>query len=365
MGLYVLPGGGGAAVALSGADAVEDLEQEIVDEYALAMAAAGLSDSYIRGTRSVVIEFARSLTGPLWEGTCADADGFMADQRRRGHTVSTRASKAGAISGFYEFMLARYEVRIRHATGVHVVQPIDGFNRQAGASLGKVRVPPSDDEVDSLFAGWRGSVAGARKYLPAARDYFVASLWRRVGLRINESVMLDIRDWRPDLGGFGKIHVRFGKGARGRGPKARLVPAINGADQLMMWWLSDVRHRFGDDWADPDAPLLPSERFDRELGRCGRVGANALRRSLGIHVDEYLPTWSGRITPHVLRHYCASSLYAAGMDLKALQELLGHEWLSTTSGYIHVRSEHIEQAWVSANQRVADRFAADVSPSSR
>ena len=43
--------------------------------------------------------------------------------------------------------------------------------------------------------------------------------------------MLDIRDWRPDLGGFGKLHVRHGKGSRGRGPKARLVPAINGADR--------------------------------------------------------------------------------------------------------------------------------------
>ena len=33
-------------------------------------------------------------------------------------------------------------------------------------------------------------------------------MWRRVGLCINETVMLDIRDWRPDLGEFGKIHVR-------------------------------------------------------------------------------------------------------------------------------------------------------------
>ena len=37
---------------------------------------------------------------------------------------------------------------------------------------------------------------------------------------------------------------------------------------------------------------------------------------------------------------------AAGMDLKALQELLGHQWLATTSGYIHVRDDHVEQAWV-------------------
>ena len=55
----------------------------------------------------------------------------------------------------------------------------------------------------------------------------------------------------------------------------------------------------------------------------------------------------------------ASSLYGAGMDLKALQELLGHQWLSTTSGYIHVRSEHVELAWRDANQRVESRFAQE------
>lgn len=48
------------------------------------------------------------------------------------------------------------------------------------------------------------------------------------------------------------------------------------------------------------------------------------------------------------------------MDLKALQELLGHEWLSTTTRYIHVRSEHIERAWTQANQRLEARFGMEV-----
>lgn len=359
--LVALPGGGATVAGLSNADAAEEFEQEIVDEYALAMAAAGLTDGHIHSTRSVVIEFARTLTVPLWEATCVDADRFLAEQRRMGLAVSTRAGKAHALSGFYEFVITRYEGVIRRSTGVLVQQPIDEFNRQSGHSLGSVRVPPADEEVDALFAGWRGSVSQARKLLPAARDYFAASLWRRVGLRITETVMLDIRDWRPDLGGFGKIHVRFGKGSRGRGPRPRLVSAINGVEELMDWWLAEVRPRWGPDWADPEAPMLPSERFNRDLNRCGRVDTNALRRGLAIHVDRWLPAWSGRMTPHVLRHYCASSLYAAGMDIKALQELLGHQWLSTTSGYIHVRSDHVERAWRDANQRVEARFGASTT----
>ena len=347
----------GSPRVLRTAEDVEDFEQEVVDQYALAMAAAGLSDGHVGNTRAVIVEFARSLEGPLWSASCEDADRFLAEQRRLGRSVSTRAGKASALALFYEFGIARYQGDIHALTGVVVEQPIDEFNRQSGASLGRVRVPPSAAEVEELFGRWRLAVPEARKYLPAARDYFAASLWRRLGLRLNETVMLDIRDWRPDLGEFGKLHVRHGKSSRGRGPRARLVPAINGADRVIDWWLAEVRHRFGDDWADPDAPMLPSERHGPDLDRCRRVGANALRQGLCVQTARWLPAWSGRLSPHVLRHYCASSLYASGMDLKALQELLGHQWLSTTSGYIHVRSEHVEQAWVSANRRLEARFS--------
>jgi site-specific recombinase XerD len=207
-----------------------------------------------------------------------------------------------------------------------------------------------------LFASWAEAVPRARKYLPAARDYMAASLWRRAGLRIAETAMLDIGDWRADLGEFGKLHVRFGKGSRGRGPKTRLVPCIDEVDELLEWWMIDVRHQFGDDWSDPAAPLLPSERRDEITGHCQRVGTDALRAGLADAVRRWLPAWNGKLTPHALRHFCASSLYARGVDLKAIQDLLGHEWLSTTTGYIHVPAEHIERAWRQANERVTARL---------
>jgi integrase/recombinase XerC len=102
--------------------------------------------------------------------------------------------------------------------------------------------------------------------------------------------------------------------------------------------------------------MLPSERHDPTLPRCQRVGPEALRQGLARQTARLLPAWSGRLTPHVLRHYCASSLYGGGMDLKALQELLGHEWLSTTTGYIHVRSDFVERAWSDANRRLESRL---------
>lgn len=50
------------------------------------------------------------------------------------------------------------------------------------------------------------------------------------------------------------------------------------------------------------------------------------------------------------------------MDLKAIQELLGHEWLAAMTGYMHVRNE---QAWVWANTRVADRLGVGVGETLR
>src|SRR5690625_728922 len=334
-----------------------DFEQEIIDQYALAMAAAGLSDGYIAQSRAVVFEFLRHLDAPLWQARPSDADTFLAGLRRAGLAVTTRASKAGAIAQFYDFAIARYQGDINALTEWVIEQPVDEHNRQSGASLGKVRVPPSDVEIDRLFGGWAASLQDERRYLPAAMNYFAASLWRRVGVRITESTKLDIRDWRPDLGALGKLHVRFGKGSRGRGSKQRLVPAINGADQLIDWWLGAVRHRFGPDWDNPDAPMIPSERFDHELGRSWRASDDVLRRGLTRATERFLPAWAGgRMTPHVLRHYCASSLYLAGMDLKALQELLGHQWLSTTTQYIHVPGEHVADSTMQANPRLEDRF---------
>lgn len=342
---------------LTSAAEVEEFEQEIVDQHALAMVGAGLTDGYIDAERSAVIEFARCLGQPVWTATGADADRYLTWLRRdRGLSRSTVESRAGAVARFFEFMIARYQGDLHALTGVVVAQPIDEFNRPASTWTRAVRVPPSEEEIDHLFTSWADALVDQRKYLTAARDYMAASLWRRVGLRLNETLMLDLRDWRPDLGEHGKLHVRFGKGARGRGPKTRLVPAINGVDGLLTWWLTDVRHQFGDDWDDPDAPLLPSERHDPMTGRPNRAGADTLRSGLVGAVDRWLPAWQQRLTPHVLRHYCATSLYHRGMALKAVQELLGHEWLKTTTVYVHVHDDHIERAWVEANRRVTDRF---------
>jgi site-specific recombinase XerD len=60
--------------------------------------------------------------------------------------------------------------------------------------------------------------------------------------------------------------------------------------------------------------------------------------------------------PHVLRHACASRLYAEGLSLLAVQQLLGHRWLSTTMRYVHVAEGAIELEYQQAAERAASRF---------
>jgi site-specific recombinase XerD len=66
-----------------------------------------------------------------------------------------------------------------------------------------------------------------------------------------------------------------------------------------------------------------------------RVGAEALRAALADAAGKHLPDWPDKITPHVLRHFCASQLYLSGMDLIAIQEVLGHSWIATTMRYVN------------------------------
>jgi hypothetical protein len=204
--------------------------------------------------------------------------------------------------------------------------------------------------LEKFFDGWRDYLTTARKYLPAPRGYAAARLWSQVGLRIGETRRLDMTDVLWEAGPQGKLHVRFGKGSRRRGPKQRITPLINGPRPLLEWFVTDVRGQFDDRWDEPGAPLLCSERKTSDGDGC-RVSAETLRVGLAQAVARHLPAWRGRLSPHVLRHHCASSLYRDGVDIVAIQELLGHEWIATTMGYVHVNGTHIEDSWT----RAADR----------
>jgi integrase/recombinase XerD len=84
-----------------------------------------------------------------------------------------------------------------------------------------------------MFTGWSGELATCRKFAPTARNYAAARLMAEVGLRVNEVRSVDLTDVKWELGRFGKLHVRHGKGSRGSGPKERMVPLVNHAGRTL------------------------------------------------------------------------------------------------------------------------------------
>jgi site-specific recombinase XerD len=338
----------------AGPEELVAFETDVLAGFVLARAAAGLSDRTISLDVSHLEQVRAWFGRPLWEMRPADADEYFG-KVLRASAKGTRLSRAQALKTYFLFLELRHKAVVYQLTG-HVAEcPVDEMNRPRGGRGASLRIPPDAGQVERLFAGWRQELSTCRKFAPAARNYAAARLMAEVGLRVNEARCLDLADVRWELGRFGKLHVRHGKGARGSGPRERMVPLINGAGRALRWFVEDVRGLFGDDFARHGAPLLPSERHNAD-GTAARAGAEALRAGLAAAAAAHLPEWEAALTPHVLRHFCASQLYLGGMDLLAIQQALGHSWVATTMAYVHVHATHVEDAWIAGQERAAIRL---------
>src|SRR5579863_7746923 len=230
----------------AGPEAAGALETDVLAGFVLARAAAGLSDRTISADVSNLEQVRAWFGRPLWEMRPADADMYFGKVMRAA-AASTRLKRAQAIKTWFAFLELRHKAEIYQLTGYVAECPLDEVNRPRGGGRAALRIPPEAGQVDKLFAGWREELATCRKFAPAARNYAAARLMAEVGLRVNEARMLDLDDVRWELGRFGKLNVRQGKGSRRRGPKPRLVPLINGADRNLRWFVEDVWGQFGAD----------------------------------------------------------------------------------------------------------------------
>ncbi|ROP37340.1 site-specific recombinase XerD [Saccharothrix texasensis] len=335
------------------ADELADFEVDAMAGFVLTRASTGLADTTIRGEISNVQQVRDWFGRPLWEMEPTDADTYFGRVLRQA-AAGTRHARAAALTTYFEYLHVRHAVELHAMTGRVVACPVDEMNRPKGRKDARLRIPPPAEEIERFFSGWAAELAACRKFAPTARNYAAARLMAEIGLRAGEVRQLDLADVRWELGRFGKIHVRYGKGARGSGPRERMVPLINDAGRTLKWYIEDIWGLFDDDHERPGAPLFPSERRT-EGSSSRRLGPDTLRCAVAAATRAHLPGWEGRLTPHVLRHFCASQLYLNGMDLAAIQETLGHSWIATTMRYVHVHREHVEQAWVTGQQRAAQR----------
>jgi len=111
------------------------------------------------------------------------------------------------------------------------------------------------------------------------------------------------------------------------------VPLLDGLDLILGWYLAEIRPRFG------TGPALFCDEGGGAIHR-GTVG-NRLRVAL---VGEQAGP-EGHFSPHGLRHACATHNYERGVDLVAIQQLLGHWQIGTTMRYVTPSSTFIEDAY--------------------
>lgn len=189
----------------------------------------------------------------------------------------------------------------------------------------------SEEEVTRLLDAVVGDTPVAR------RDRAILEVLYGTGLRISELVGLSLA--AVDL--EDALVRAFGKGA-----KERIVP------------LGRVALRAVEDWLAPGgrdlmAPRQWARRDDAEAlllnhrgGRLSRQGAWGVVRKYGEQVGL-----ADRLSPHVLRHSCATHMLDHGADVRTVQELLGHSSVSTTQIYTLVSQERLWTVYREAHPR--------------
>jgi integrase/recombinase XerC len=128
----------------------------------------------------------------------------------------------------------------------------------------------------------------------------------------------------------------------GKGRKERLVPFHPQAEAILRGYLA---HRGA--WLAVKHLPPTSAVFLNQRG--GRLTPTSVRNLLDKALTD--AAVRAKISPHALRHSFATHLLARGMDLRAIQELLGHASLSTTQRYTHLDLEQLSRTYDAAHPR--------------
>ncbi|HLY43492.1 MAG TPA: tyrosine recombinase XerC [Terracidiphilus sp.] len=171
-----------------------------------------------------------------------------------------------------------------------------------------------------------------------ARDRAIMELLYGCGMRNAELMALNVEDvhWANEA-----ILVR------GKGQKERYVPLGDAAAKALRLYLAERSARIAA--AQPRGPATPALFINLQLRGLGKPGGQArlTTRSVGRIVKRIamLSGLSSEVHPHTLRHAFGTHLLEEGADLRAIQELLGHERLSTTQRYTQLTSAQLTEVY--------------------
>lgn len=235
---------------------------------------------------------------------------FLGELHARGYQRSSIARTLASLRTFYEYFVR--EGRI----AANPVRPVPTPRRDR-------KLPRFLEEEDVRRLLEEGPADG----FGALRDRALLEVLYGGGLRVSEAVGLDLGDL--DLA-EGAARVR------GKGGKERLAPLGSAAARALAAYLPERAARL-----EALGRVGEEALFLNKNG--GRLDVRSVRRLLRRRADA--AGIRTRVTPHTLRHSFATHLLNRGADLRAVQELLGHEDLATTQIYTHVTVHRLKEVY--------------------
>jgi integrase/recombinase XerC len=232
---------------------------------------------------------------------------FLATLYNDGKKKSTIARATSAIRSFFTFLLREKKIKENPA-----------ITLQTPKNVRKIPVILDIEEIKQFMDG-----VDVSTYL-GMRDRLIVEMFYSSGIRLSELVGLD------------RAHFYEGESlikVLGKGKKERVVPITTRCKKMLSDYLAHKK-RF-----TACEKHLPE--FDPEAIFLNRFGERISPRSVDRLFSEYQKKigLTKKITPHTLRHSIATHLLEKGMDLRSIQEILGHTTISTTTIYTQVSKE--------------------------
>ena len=233
-------------------------------------------------------------------------------ETERRNTVRTRNARLAAIRSFFHYAALRHP---EHAGMIASVLDIPAKRRER-----KEVCYLTGPEVEALVQ------SPDRQTWTGRRDHAMLILAIQTGLRISELAQLTTTD--ITLGTGANVHTI------GKGRKERRTPLVPFTVAMLRSWLAE---RGG----PPGDPLFPTST-GRALSR------DAIEHRVALYVSRAATSCPSirtkHVTTHTLRHTAAMRLLLAGVDVTVIALWLGHEQVSTTSGYVHADMTQKERA---------------------
>lgn len=232
---------------------------------------------------------------------------FLVWVNKLGMSARTQARVLSGIKAFFKFLILEQEIDYNPAEVIEAPK------------LGR-KLPDTLEvhEIEQLFSSIDMSTP------EGFRNRAMLETLYSSGLRVSELIALKISNIYTDIG-FLKI--------LGKGNKERLVPIGKEALKFINIYLKEIRihQKIHDDFAD----FVFLNRRGRGLTR---VMIFTIIKNLAVSIGM-----KKKISPHTFRHSFATHLIEGGADLRAIQDMLGHESITTTEIYTHLDKDYLKQ----------------------